>query len=212
MGSSEKQATVIAVFPLFSAFSQQVLRMDSINDESEPLLGRRECKGILTQIRVLFHLAWPIVISNLLQFSISSVSIFSLGHISTTALAAFSLSNLLANVTGLCISQGIASALNTLCSQSFTASKDYHAIGKHLQRGIILSLAVSIPISTFWFFSEPFFLLLGQEDDISQISAMFLKWMIPGLFPLFVSECLKRFLICQGMTKPSMYIMIFAAL
>jgi MATE family multidrug resistance protein len=106
----------------------------------------------------------------------------------------------------------MASALDTLCSQSFTGSEDQTSLGKHLQRGLVVSFLVCVPISCLWFFAEPVFLLFGQQKEISNLAGTFARWMIPGLYPLFVNECLRRYLQAQGIMKPSMYITFFAAI
>jgi multidrug resistance protein, MATE family len=169
-------------------------------------------KNMRQEISTLFSLAWPVVITNVLNYSITSVSVFSLGHIDTNALAAISLASLLVNTTGLCVAQGLASALDTLCSQSFTGSSDYYAVGKHLQRAIIVSIFLCIPISIMWLFAEQILLSFGQDPDISKISGLFIRWMIPGLFPVFLNESLKRYLQAQGIMKPSMYLTAISAI
>ena len=181
---------------------------DEHNEIDEPNMT---VKNMRLEIATLFSLAWPVAVTNVLNYSITSVSVFSLGHIDTNALAAISLASLLVNTTGLCVAQGIASALDTLCSQSFTGSSDYYAVGKHLQRSIIVSIVLCIPISILWLFAEPILLALGQNQEISEISGLFIKLMIPGLFPVFLNESLKRYLQAQGIMKPSMYLTALSA-
>ncbi|KAJ3369357.1 hypothetical protein HDU91_007278 [Kappamyces sp. JEL0680] len=151
-------------------------------------------------------------IQNILTFFITSISVFSLGHINTESLAAISLASLLVNTSGTCVAQGVASALDTLCSQSFTGSSDHYAIGKHLQRGLVVGLVLTFPIALMWWFAEPLLLSLGQDPEISRISGLFIRWMIPGLFPLFANECLRKYLFAQGIMKPAMYVTILSAL
>ncbi len=50
-------------------------------------------------------------------------SVISIGHISTTALAAISLGSMTASVTGFSIVQGLASALDTLLPPAWTSSE-----------------------------------------------------------------------------------------
>jgi MATE family multidrug resistance protein len=164
------------------------------------------------EIKVLTIMAWPVAIQNLLSVLIQSVSVFSLGHISTENLAAISLASLLVNCSGSCVAQGLGSALDTLCSQSYTGSSDRFAIGKHLQRGIVLSFFVSLPISLLWWQAERILLSLGQDVEISRISGLFTRWMIPGLFPIFVNECIRKYLFAQGIMKPAMYVTFLAAI
>ncbi|KAI8899252.1 mate-domain-containing protein [Globomyces pollinis-pini] len=168
--------------------------------------------AISYEARVLGTMAWPVSVANLLQFTITSASVFSLGHIGTKYLAASALAIMLCNVTGNCVAQGIATALDTLCSQSYTGSNDPFALGKHLQRGLFVCLLFCIPISILWYNAEDVLILLGQEPEISKLAGTFTRWMIPGLFAIFTNECLRRYLQCQGIMKPSMYITGFASI
>ena len=92
----------------------------------------------------------------------------------------------------------MASALDTLCSQAHTGSTDKHILGKHLQRAIVVMFFLTFPIAFLWTFTEPLLLLVGQDPEISALSAQFTRWMIPGLFPYLVNDCIKRYLQCQG--------------
>ena len=182
---------------------------ETAHDDTEMTL--LSLANLKTESKILFHLSWPVVITNLLQFSITSISVLSLGHINTESLAAISLASLFVNTTGTCIAQGIASALDTLCSQAFTGSNERYALGYHLHRGVVVSAILTIPLSILWWFSGTILLLLGQDNEIARISGTFIRYMIPGLFPMFLNECLRKFLFAQGIMKPSMYITAISA-
>ncbi|KAJ3259967.1 hypothetical protein HK103_001477 [Boothiomyces macroporosus] len=154
------------------------------------------------EAKSIFNLAWPVTFTNLLNFSITSASVFSLGHVGTEYLAACSLALMLCNVSGMGVAQGLASALDTLCTQAYTGSSDKHALGKHLQRGLVVCFLACIPIACLWTFSEQLMLLLGQDPQVSAISGMFTRWMLIGLYPLFVNECLRRYLQAQVAIGP----------
>ena len=130
----------------------------------------------------------------------------SLGRLGTKELAASALTTMLCNTTGVFVGQGMASALDTLCSQAYTGSQDKTILGKHLQRAIVNMFLLFIPISLIWSNAQGLFLALGQDPEIAALSGVLARWMIPGLFPLFVGDCLKRFLQAQGIVKPTMYI------
>lgn len=182
--------------------------------EREPLLNEtgQSCHTnsplnvFVRESLTLVALAWPVIISYLLSFTLNIASVFSLGHIGTTELASIALATMLCNVTGFSVGMGMASALDTLCSQSYTGSTDRHALGKHVQRGIVVMFFLSIPIATLWLFTEQLLIIAGQDAAISKLAGVFTFWMIPGLFPYLVSDCLKRYLQAQGLMKPSMYI------
>ena len=52
----------------------------------------------ISNLRVLYFLAWPVVLSYLLQFSLGLVALIYIGHISSETLAAAALGNMFANI------------------------------------------------------------------------------------------------------------------
>ncbi|KAI8927016.1 mate-domain-containing protein [Entophlyctis helioformis] len=162
---------------------------------------------ILAESSHIVQLAWPIFVAYLLQFSLSltSYGVF-VGHVGTKELAASALTTMFCNVTGHSVGIGMASALDTLCSQGHTASLDKHALGKHLQRSIVVMLFLSIPIAGVWLFTREILLLAGQDPEISAISGVFARWMLLGLIPFLANDCLKRYLQSQGIVMASMWV------
>ena len=68
-----------------------------------------------------------------LEYSLVIASVVSIGHISTTALAASTLGSMTASVTGYSIVQGFASALDTMLPSAWTSSQPQH-VGLWSQR------------------------------------------------------------------------------
>ncbi|KAG6905826.1 hypothetical protein DXG01_000532 [Tephrocybe rancida] len=77
--------------------------------------------------------AFPVCCSQMLELSMVLVPVVSIGHLSTTALAAVSLGSMTANVTGLSILQGLASALDTVLPSAYTSPQP-HLVGLWAQR------------------------------------------------------------------------------
>ena len=75
--------------------------------------------------------------THLLEYSLNVASVVSIGHISTVALAACSLGNMTAGVTGFSIVQGFASALDTLLPSAWTSGNS-QLVGLWLQRMLFL--------------------------------------------------------------------------
>ena len=61
--------------------------------------------------------------THLLEYSLIVVSVVSIGHISTTALAAISLGSMTANVSGYTVIQGLTSALDTVLPSAWTSNQ-----------------------------------------------------------------------------------------
>ena len=218
-------ACEVARFLFVMANASQRLLDEDISDQSTDGLSRDTESGLvvteydafgwtvfISQTPILAKMAWPVLVSYLLSFSINVASVFSLGHVGTKELAACALSTMLCNVTGFSVGQGMASALDTLCSQSHTGSQDPYALGKHLQRSIVVMFLLSIPISLLWCFTTPLLLMVGQDPEISALAGKYTLFMIPALFPFLVGDCLRRYLQGQGIMKASMYITLAASL
>nr|KAJ3422466.1 hypothetical protein HK105_007893 [Polyrhizophydium stewartii] len=154
-------------------------------------------------------LTWPILVGYVLISSLSIASILSLGHVGTKELAASALTTMFCNVTG--FSLGMNCAMDTLCSQAYTASRDKYALGKHLQRSIVVMVVMSIPISIIWLFTKEILLAFGQDPEISELSGVFARWMLPGLVPYLVGDSIKRYLQTQGIVKASMWVIAIVA-
>ncbi|KAL2917389.1 ethionine resistance protein [Polyrhizophydium stewartii] len=156
-------------------------------------------------------LTWPILVGYVLISSLSIASILSLGHVGTKELAASALTTMFCNVTGFSLGMGMNCAMDTLCSQAYTASRDKYALGKHLQRSIVVMVVMSIPISIIWLFTKEILLAFGQDPEISELSGVFARWMLPGLVPYLVGDSIKRYLQTQGIVKASMWVIAIVA-
>ncbi|KAG6825998.1 hypothetical protein H0H87_008231 [Tephrocybe sp. NHM501043] len=75
------------------------------------------------ELRILTRYALPVFGTHILEFSLIMASVVSIGHLSTTALAAISLGSMTANVTAFSIIQGFASALDTMLPSAWTSSQ-----------------------------------------------------------------------------------------
>ncbi|TPX55066.1 hypothetical protein PhCBS80983_g05634 [Powellomyces hirtus] len=166
---------------------------------------------IKTEMKALITLGWPVSLGYVVSMSILLAQIFTVGHLGTRELSSIALTGMFCNVSGYSIGIGMASALDTLCSQSHTGSKDPHALGKHLQRGIVVMFFLCFPIGILWWFAEEFLLLMGQQEEIAAMSGRFAKVALIGLFPYLINECLKRYLQAQGIMKAGMVVVSFAA-
>lgn len=68
---------------------------------------------------VLARYSRSLILTFLLQYSLTVASIFTVGHIGKVELGAVSLASMTANITGYAIYQGLATSLDTLCAQAY---------------------------------------------------------------------------------------------
>ena len=82
------------------------------------------------EAKVLARYSGPLIITFLLQYSLTVASIFTVGHLGTVELGAVSLASMTANITGYAIYQGLATSLDTLCAQAYGSGRLVYPI-KH---------------------------------------------------------------------------------
>ena len=75
------------------------------------------------EAKVIARYSAPLIITFLLQYSLTVASIVTVGHLGTTELGACSLASMTANITGYAIYQGLATSLDTLCAQAYGSGK-----------------------------------------------------------------------------------------
>ncbi|KAJ1926293.1 ethionine resistance protein [Tieghemiomyces parasiticus] len=163
------------------------------------------------EARTLARLSYPVVLAYLLQYSITVASVFALGHLGASALAASALATMFASVTGWAFGVGLVTALDTLCSQSFTGASDIHAVGVYLQRGIVAIVLCHVPICIMWWHSETLLLLIGQPPQIAHLAGLYLRYLVPACLPSLLFECVKRYLQAQEIMHASTLVLCFVS-
>lgn len=148
--------------------------------------------------------------THLLEYSLVIASVVSIGHLSTTALAAATLGSMTASVSGFSIIQGFASTLDTMLPSAWTSSHPelvgyvcrlclkldlslLYSISTSLwsQRMAVVMAATLVPIYVVWFNSESILLLLGQEAEVAHLASVYLKWVSIGL-PAYTFNSISR--------------------
>ncbi|KIJ06711.1 hypothetical protein PAXINDRAFT_91598 [Paxillus involutus ATCC 200175] len=140
----------------------------------------------------------PMFGTYLFEYSMILTSVISIGHISTVALAAATISSMTASVTGFSIIQGLASALDTVLPSAWTSDKP-QLVGLWTQRMFVITSACLAPILIVWFNCESILLHIGQDPEVAQLASIFLRWTSLGL-PAYSVECIsRRYFQSQGL-------------
>ncbi|KUF82543.1 Multidrug and toxin extrusion protein 1 [Phytophthora nicotianae] len=104
-------------------------------------------------------------------------------------------------MTSLSVGLGLASALDTLCSQAHGA-KRYEKIGIYFQTGVIVLTVTLIPMLFVNAFTEPILKWLGQDAEVASYAGEFSRWMLPGVPCLFLYELTRKVLQAQNIMTP----------
>ncbi|KAJ6426658.1 hypothetical protein OIU84_022282 [Salix udensis] len=134
----------------------------------------------IQEARCIANVALPMMLTGLLLFSRSLISMLFLGRLGELALAGGSLAIGFANITGYSILSGLSMGMEPICGQAFGA-KRYKILGITLQRTILLLFLTSIPIAFLWFNMKRILLFCGQEDDIATEAQFYILYSLPDL-------------------------------
>jgi multidrug resistance protein, MATE family len=159
---------------------------------------KSEYQLVLAEFFILFRNSIPVILAYTLQNSLQTISVLVVGRLSPEDLATAAFSYMFAMATAWLIALGGTTALDTLGASVFTGSKNPHDLGILLQRAFVVLGVFYIPVAILWFFSEPVFKALGQDDQISRSSCEFLRCLIPGGLGYIFFECMKKYLQAQG--------------
>ncbi|KAI9501977.1 mate-domain-containing protein [Coemansia spiralis] len=146
-----------------------------------------------------------------LQLSFQVANIVAVSHLGAKKLAAMSFAITSQGIFVFGPIFGLLSAMDTFCSNAYTASHDKTLVGLYLQRGIIAVcayFALSSPI--LWNF-EKLLLLIGQDPEIAQLTGLYLRINLPGMLPFALFETMKRYLQAQGIMHAATIVLIVVA-
>ena len=166
---------------------------------------------IAQEFWVLLKGCIPVVLAYALQMSLQTVSVLVVGRASPEDLSTAAFSYMFAMCTGWLIALGGTTALDTLASSSFTGSANKHDLGILLQRAFVILTLFYVPVCVLWACSEPLFVALGQNPQLSHDSAKFLTCLIPGGLGYIYFEAMKKYLQAQEIMRPGTYVLLITA-
>ncbi|KAI1813209.1 MATE efflux family protein [Poronia punctata] len=152
----------------------------------------------------------PLILTFLLQYSINITSIFTIGRIGKVELGAVSLGSMTANICCYAFFQGLATSLDTLCSQAY-GSGNKHLVGVQLQRMVYFLWALSLPVAVLFFFAGDILRLLVPEPESARLAGLYLRIVIFGIPGYAAFESGKRFFQSQGLFVATTYVLLISA-
>ncbi|KAF9885878.1 hypothetical protein FE257_012258 [Aspergillus nanangensis] len=162
------------------------------------------------EAQVISKNAAPLVITFLLQYSLTVASIFTVGHLGKKELGAVSLASMSANITGYAVYQGLATSLDTLCAQAYGSGRK-KLVGLQMQKMIYFLCVITVPIGLLWYFADRILIKIVPEEEVARLAGLYLKVVILGAPGYACFESGKRYVQAQGIFSASLYVLIICA-
>lgn len=162
------------------------------------------------EAQVIGRYALPLMVTFLLQYSLTVASIFTIGHLGKEELGAVSLASMTVSITGNAVFSGLATSLDTLCAQAYGSGKR-KLVGLQMLRMIYFLWLVTIPIAVLWYFSEHILAKIVPEKRVAELAGLYLKIALLGTPGYACFESGKRYLQAQGVFSASLWVLLVCA-
>ncbi|KAJ5227573.1 uncharacterized protein N7469_007579 [Penicillium citrinum] len=162
------------------------------------------------EAQVIGRYSLPLMVTFLLQYSLTVASIFTIGHLGKEELGAVSLASMTVSITGNAVYSGLATSLDTLCAQAYGSGKK-KLVGLQMLRMIYFLWVVTIPIAVLWYFSEHILAKIVPEKRVAEMAGLYLKVALLGTPGFACFESGKRYLQAQGVFSASLWVLLVCA-
>jgi MATE family, multidrug efflux pump len=163
-----------------------------------------------SEFRATVSLALPVVAVQVGQMAMGVVDTVMVGHVSARVLAAVALGNLYW-FNSVVLSMGTLMALDPVIAQAVGA-RDDAAIGRGLQRGLVLAVLLSAFTGLLLSLVHPVLLLARQKAEIIPDTVAYTYYSIPGILPFLFFVVLRQTLQALHRVAAMVWTMIGANL
>jgi multidrug resistance protein, MATE family len=153
------------------------------------------------EARSILGLALPMILTGLLLYLRSMISMLFLGRLGGLSLAGGSLAIGFANITGYSVLSGLAMGMEPICGQAYGAGQ-YEQLGVTMQRTVFLLVAAAVPIGGLWVHIRPLLLLCGQDAGIAEVAETYILVSLPDLLLQACLHPVRIYLRTQSINLP----------
>ncbi|KAF0692564.1 Aste57867_16376 [Aphanomyces stellatus] len=161
---------------------------------------------LLEEVTSLVHLAAPIIFTLVMEFIPNITNIILVGHLPVSDVKslvdAAAIATVFAQITALPVGFGMATALDTLCTQAYGAGH-VKKFGILLQSALLGMALTLIPVVIVNWFTADILVLLGQDPSLAALAGRYIRVRMLSFPALFCFEVLKKFLQAEGVTSPT---------
>jgi MATE family multidrug resistance protein len=156
------------------------------------------------QFRKLSVVAFPLVLAQLAQNSVSFVDTLMVGQLGNEAIAGIALGSNVFHFVSMVL-LGVILAVSPIVSQA-TGANDEEKSGRALRQGLWLGLILFLPAFILFWNAYPLMIWMNQPVEVAKASAAYLRAISWGLLPCLWIMALRGYLEGQANMRPIMLI------
>lgn len=159
-----------------------------------------------TETRTLLRLAWPAALTQLAMMMLGVVDTMMASHHSVDTLAAAAIAHQW-STTVLAFGIGAVMGIDPLISQAYGA-RDEATMSLGVQRGIVLSFVVSVPVLIAHVLTERVLLASGQDPIVARDAHRVVMLQLPSVPFFLLTVALRHYLQARNILRPALLVMI----
>jgi multidrug resistance protein, MATE family len=156
------------------------------------------------------QLAYPVVLSQLGHILVGVADSIMVGRLGVDPLGAVSLANGIFTVI-LVFGLGISFSLTPLIAIA-ESKQNYTRIALFLINGMLANMLIGVVLFLFGYSFSPLLHYLSQPEEVVNLAIPYINVLFLSMVPLMFFQAYKQFAEGLSITKPSMYISVFANL
>jgi MATE family multidrug resistance protein len=174
--------------------------------QSAQVTTQRMKEDFQKELRILVRLSLPLMASQAGMMFLGVVETLLMGRAGNAALAAVSLGNVWTHGT-MMVAMGVVMGADPILSQAYGAG-DNKTVALTFQRGLVLSMLLSLPISLLWLYTRPVLSIFGQDAQLSALAGVFVAVQAPTAFGFLVFTITRQYLAGRGVVAPSLWVVV----
>ncbi|MCK6506481.1 MATE family efflux transporter [Myxococcota bacterium] len=185
-------------------------RPSGVPEEALPATAPVPGVTFQAELRALWRLAWPVVLSNLGAMGMGVVDTVMTGAFGGQALAAVALATTWGWGVAV-VGRNVAKGLDPLVAQAFGAGAHERA-RRLLVQAVVLGLALSLPVALLHLVAAPGLALLGQPAALLSLAGQYAAVLALGVPMMMLVAFLQQFFQALGIVRPFTVAVVLANL
>src|SRR5690606_18026550 len=87
-------------------------------------------------------------------------------------------------------------------------SGDHDRVARSLHHGIVLAVALGVPITVAWLYTEEVMLLFGQQPALARGAQVYVATQVWSVIPFLGFHALRQYLQGRGLVAPALWVVL----